>query len=180
MASCIRKSRRIPSRRTVNPPSFGTSPGSNPGRSTRFSFLGVAQLVAHVLWEHGVGSSSLSTETIDTSPGGETGRRSRLRACRPQGHVGSIPTLGTIQIIEPRRWRNWQTRPVQTRLSIRVRVPFCAPSFFPGQLAEWSIAPVLKTEWPGEPRRERSIRSLSAIFLRISVAQLAERRSPKP
>ncbi len=26
-----------------------------------------------------------------------------------------------------RGWRNWQTRPVQTRLSLRVRVPFRAP-----------------------------------------------------
>lgn len=35
--------------------------GSKPATPTRF--LRVAQLVAHVLWEHGVGSSNLSAET---------------------------------------------------------------------------------------------------------------------
>ena len=30
-------------------------------------------------------------------PGGGTGIRNRLKICRPQGHVGSIPTPGTIK-----------------------------------------------------------------------------------
>jgi hypothetical protein len=50
--------------------------------------LRVAQLAAHVLWEHGVGSSNLSAET---SIGGACGAVAALRNVNPVV-VGSIPT----------------------------------------------------------------------------------------
>lgn len=87
--------------------------GSIPATPTRY--LRVAQLAAHVLWEHGVGSSNLSAETTNrdvAQPGsapawGAGGRR--FKSCHPDqfdgGHgavaalsdvtravVGSIPT----------------------------------------------------------------------------------------
>ena len=38
-------------------------------KSTNWSHRGVAQLVAHVVWDHGAGSSSLFTPTSDVPCG---------------------------------------------------------------------------------------------------------------
>ena len=54
--------------------------------------LRVAQLAAHVLWEHGVGSSNLSAET---SIRGACGAVAALRDVTP-ADVGSIPTTHPI------------------------------------------------------------------------------------
>ncbi len=48
---------------------------------------------AFVFWR-----SRRACGTMPAGPGGETGKRRGLKIPRPQGHVGSTPTLGTIRL----------------------------------------------------------------------------------
>ena len=117
---------------------------------TRTGYLRVAQLAAHVLWEHGGGSSNLCAETNDRH--GACGAAAALRDVTP-AVVGSNPTThpsawGPIGATARRSglksrgrracrfeacighqqhnpsWRNWQThrsqKPGPTGMSVRV------------------------------------------------------------
>lgn len=92
--------------------SFGKTRSQVRSLPRRPNHLRVAQSVAHVLWEHGVGSSSLSAETnfigvrrltagsspaIPTSISGACGAVAALRNVNPVV-VGSIPTTHPNQL----------------------------------------------------------------------------------
>ena len=83
---------------------FGSTRSRDRSPPRRPDLLRVAQLVAHVLWKHGVGSSNLSAET---NFDGACGAVEALRNVNPVV-VGSIPTTHPKQPVPD--WRNRQTQ----------------------------------------------------------------------
>lgn len=72
---------------------FGVMYTSSPRGFTRALFCVACCQLQHIVWRGF--PIARASGTLSSRPGGEIGRRIRLKICRPQGRTGSIPVPGT-------------------------------------------------------------------------------------